>query len=74
MKPFSKKQVIKDNQELTSSLNRCVQANIELKLLHENMFNDIDKANKKYQAWIDFINDKYPELWDEFKQYNKGNT
>ena len=69
--PFSKKELKRDNRKLIELNERLTASCVEKQILIDQMNTDIDKANKQYQAWIEFVNNKHPELWEEFKSYHK---
>ena len=70
MNKISRKEAIKDMEKMRAEHETNLAKIMEQELIIDSQHLAIDNASRKYIAWINFINDKYPNLWEEFKEYN----
>ena len=66
----SKKEMLRDTKELARQLDKCVAANLELKIVNERNANNINKANKDIDLFNRFL-DTYSLInsqWIKFKE------
>ncbi len=51
--PYSKKELYKDNIQLRKELDRAYASNIELKLLYDQLHEEIEEVNKTIREYTD---------------------